>query len=525
MTDFIDALELKRQLADGNEISLLDIREQGQYGEGHPFHAVPLAYSRLELDIGRLIPNPTVRIVLFSNDDKLSLQALQHLHSLGYLNAKVLQGGVQAWVDAGYTLYKGVHVPSKTFGELVELKCHTPSLTAQQLSELIASNPAVVVLDGRPRQEYKKMTIPGAICCPNAELAYRLHKLAPDASTPVVVNCAGRTRSIIGAQSLINAGVENPVYALENGTQGWYLNDFELEHGGNRFYPDVSADDRQLEQIRKQTRTAAEDCNVGSVSAEQLILWISDPLRTTYLFDVRTPEEFAKGSVTGAVHAEGGQLIQGTDLYVGVRNSRVVLYDTDGIRARLMGVWLSQMGYEVYVLDHQVNLEGLDFTHDNHALSLKLLPEVGVKDFQELIGRDGVRLIDLRPSMVYRESHVSGSIWSTRCRVQRDATGYETIVFIAEDAQVAALAAGELTPQQREKTFFISADTAQWKTAGLALETTADIPADEDCIDYLFFVHDRHDGNKQAARQYLAWETNLVSQLDEQEKASYKFNH
>jgi hypothetical protein len=31
------------------------------------------------------------------------------------------------------------------------------------------------------------------------------------------VNCAGRTRSIIGTQSLINAGVPNPVTALRNG--------------------------------------------------------------------------------------------------------------------------------------------------------------------------------------------------------------------------------------------------------------------------------------------------------------------
>ncbi|MNT95345.1 hypothetical protein D3C72_2372060 [compost metagenome] len=49
------------------------------------------------------------------------------------------------------------------------------------------------------------------------------------------------------------------------------------------------------------------------------------------------------------------------------------------------------------------------------------------------------------------------------------------------------------------------------------------MPSDEACIDYLFFVHDRHDGNKAAARQYLAWETNLVKQIDERELATYRF--
>ncbi|WP_459655385.1 rhodanese-like domain-containing protein, partial [Achromobacter xylosoxidans] len=69
----------------------------------------------------------------------------------------------------------------------------------------------------------------------------RAHGLAPDPKTTIVVNCAGRTRSIIGAQTLINLGVPNPVYALENGTQGWYLADFELDHGASRRYEDAVA--------------------------------------------------------------------------------------------------------------------------------------------------------------------------------------------------------------------------------------------------------------------------------------------
>ena len=55
--------------------------------------------------------------------------------------------------------------------------------------------------------------------------------MRPDTGTTVVVNCAGRTRSIIGAQSLINAGIPNRVIALENGTMGWSLAGLELERG------------------------------------------------------------------------------------------------------------------------------------------------------------------------------------------------------------------------------------------------------------------------------------------------------
>ena len=61
-----------------------------------------------------------------------------------------------------------------------------------------------------------------------------MHDLAPDPDTLVVVNCAGRTRSIIGCQSLRNAGIPNRVVALKDGTMGWDLAGFECERGSDR---------------------------------------------------------------------------------------------------------------------------------------------------------------------------------------------------------------------------------------------------------------------------------------------------
>ena len=92
----------------------------------------------------------------------------------------------------------------------------------------------MVIVDSRPFEEYHRMNIPTATDMPGAELAFRIHDIAPDPETFVVVNCAGRTRSIIGAQSLINAGIPNPVAALKDGTMGWHLAGFELELGSNR---------------------------------------------------------------------------------------------------------------------------------------------------------------------------------------------------------------------------------------------------------------------------------------------------
>src|SRR5215470_13566075 len=238
MPSEIDAFTLKTWLSDGSEIALFDVREHGQYGAGHLFFAVPLPYSRFETGLPALAPNAAVRIVLYDGGDGVAVRAAARAAALGYRNVAVLGGGAAAWRQAGYTLYAGVNVPSKTFGEIVEQRRHTPRLTAQAVAAMRAAGEDFVIVDGRPFAEYSCMNIPGGICCPNGELALRIHDIAPDPATKIVVNCAGRTRSIIGAQTLIDFGVPNEVFALENGTQGWFLAGLELEHGAGRRYPD-----------------------------------------------------------------------------------------------------------------------------------------------------------------------------------------------------------------------------------------------------------------------------------------------
>src|SRR5215469_1761167 len=234
----IEAPTLKAWLSDGGEIALLDVREAGQFGEAHPFFAVPLPYSRFELGLPDLAPNPNVRLVLTDGGDGTAARAAKRAEELGYQNLHVLEGGADAWTRAGYTLYAGVNVPSKTFGELIEHRRQTPRLTAAELQAMREAGDNMVIVDGRPFAEYHKMNIPGGICCPNGELVLRIGDIAPDANTKIVVNCAGRTRSIIGAQTLIDFGVPNPVVALQNGTQGWTLAGLTLEHGASRRHGD-----------------------------------------------------------------------------------------------------------------------------------------------------------------------------------------------------------------------------------------------------------------------------------------------
>ena len=513
--------QLQQWLFDGQEIALFDVREHGQYGEAHLFYGVNLPYSRLELEVRRLAPNPQVRLVIYDQDGgAVAAAAARRLQALGYDRVHILDGGADAWQTAGLQLFAGVHVPSKAFGELVEEASHTPHVTAQQLADWQATGEPLVVLDGRPFDEYRKMTIPGSVCCPNGELGYRLQDLVPDDHTPVVVNCAGRTRSIIGAQTLINMGVKNPVYALENGTQGWYLEDFQLEHGSTRRYAD-EVSSKALPQQRLAAQKLAEQAGAKTVLAAQVEQWAADVTRSLFLCDVRTAEEFAAGSLPGAQHTPGGQLIQSTDLYIGVRKARLVLIDSDGVRAPIVASWLRQLGHEAYVLAGGVS-SGLALPA-YQAPAYQALPVISAKSLSDALKDDTLVVIDLRPSMSYRKAHIAGSRWSIRSLLASEVTGEQRpLVLLADDPRLAAFAAQVLPDTQRAHARLLEGGLDAWRAAGFAVQEDANTPPDHQCIDFLFFTHDRHSGNKDAARQYLAWEIGLLAQMSANEMASLK---
>ena len=183
---------------------------------GHLLFASCLPLSRMELRIAELVPRRSVRVVLCDGGGRRAGAAARRLAEFGYTEVYVLDGGVPGWKAVGYSLYSGVNVPSKAFGEYVEARYRTPSISPKQLHGLLEREPKPLVLDSRPLEEFRNMSIPGGVNVPGADLLYRFHDLALPPSTTVVVNCAGRTRSIVGAQSLINAGVPNPVVALRN---------------------------------------------------------------------------------------------------------------------------------------------------------------------------------------------------------------------------------------------------------------------------------------------------------------------
>jgi rhodanese-related sulfurtransferase len=328
------------------EIALLDVRHEAAFATGHPLFAANMSADRITLEAETRLPRKDAAIVVYDAGEGLVALAAYHLKQLGYSNVRLLDGGLEGWKAAGYELFQDVNSYAKAFGELVEHRRHTPSLSAEEVGGLIASQANVQILDVRRFDEYTTMNIPGSISVPGAELVLRAGRAAPDPETTIIVNCAGRTRSIIGAQSLINAGVVNKVRALRNGTIGWTLANQNLEHGSIR-RGEIGA----FDGAEANARDVAYRAGVRRLGPDELAALQAQTDRTLYRFDVRDAAEYTAGHIEGFRHYAGGQLVQEIDMAAPVRGARIVLTDNRSVRADMTASWLAQMGWEVYVLD------------------------------------------------------------------------------------------------------------------------------------------------------------------------------
>jgi rhodanese-related sulfurtransferase len=328
------------------EIALLDLRHEAAFATGHPLFAANMAAERIAVEAAVRLPRKTVPIVLYDDGEGLVGPAAERFTSLGYSNVRALDGGLQAWRAAGYELFQDVNSYAKAFGELVEARRHTPSLSADEVASLIADKANVAILDVRRFDEYATMNIPGSVSVPGAELVLRAGHAAPDPDTTIIVNCAGRTRSIIGTQSLINAGVANKVCALRNGTIGWTLARHKLEHGADR-----RGEIGLFEGAKDNARDVAYRAGVRNIDPREAVALAAQGDRTLYRFDVRSEEDYAAGRLAGFRHYPGGQLVQEIDMAAPVRGARILLSDDKNVRADMTASWLAQMAWEVYVLD------------------------------------------------------------------------------------------------------------------------------------------------------------------------------
>ncbi|KAH9902357.1 Rhodanese-like domain-containing protein [Xylariomycetidae sp. FL2044] len=525
ITRTMTAHEVRRHWINRTEIALLDVREEGPYSEAHPFFALTVPVSEIEDKLPALVPRWTVPIVVYDDGEGYAPRAAARALAMGYREVYVLEGGLSAYARCG-EVFRDVNVPSKAFGELVDAIRHTPSLPAREVSHVLATEEDVVVLDARRYEEYHTMSLPGGQSCPGGELLYRLFEAAPDPGTTVVVHCAGRTRSIIGTQSLVNATVPNKVVALRNGTIGWTLDGLGLDQGAVRRVARPS--DRAVERARAHARAWADHVGVSTVNGEQLRQFAheADEERTLYLLDVRDPDEYAEGHPDGFRSAPGGQLVQATDEWVGVRGARIVLYDTDGVRALMAASWLTQLGWDVHVLERgAVPSSSPDAIPKPEALPSWHIPSgPGAIFVEDLSNLTDATVVDLARSAVYRQGHIPGAWYASGPELARDlrrAPGTGTIVLTSPDGRVAAAnlahAREALADFSSREVVYLSGGTGAWRSAGGAGSGSRPLEQEprwlSEPVDMYKRPYEGTENAREATQGYLDWEYGLVAQL------------
>ena len=514
----ISAKTLLGWITDGQELALLDAREDGEFGASHLFWAVPCGLARKEIRARALLPSLAVRICCVDDGRGIAETLAEWLESVGATDVAVLDGGTPAWAAAGYTLFSGVNVPSKAFGEWVEHHYGTESVDPPELKTWIESGRDMVVLDSRTLEEFTRMSIPTGISVPGGELAYRIGDLVPDPKTLVVVNCAGRTRSILGAESLRRAGIPNKVVALRNGTMGWELAGLRCDRGRTeKFQPGTP---KTAALALQRARAFAETSGVGVIGAMDLTRFQDDPERTLYVLDVRDPAEFRAGHRPGSRNAPGGQLVQATDGWIGVLNARIVLVDDTGVRARMAAGWLRQMGHrDVFVVEG--GLEAVSAPGSAPVAVPELGAAVKLVDVTGLVhlldSGAGTLVLDLGRSVDFRDGHIPGALWGVRSRLgslKPQLAAARHVVITSPDGMLGRLAVAEVEALTGATVHVLDGGTDAWHAFGRPLVKDRTTPADDACVDFYLRPYDRNSGVQEAMNAYLSWEIDLVREIE-----------
>ncbi len=514
MAKTVTPAQLRDRYRAGGEIAIVDAREEGSFHERHLLMASCLPLSRLELMAPGLLPRRSAPIIVCDAGEGLAERGAARLIEGGYSDVAVLAGGVAAWEAAGFPVYSGVHVPSKAFAEVVEHECGTPWITAEELAERQRRGDNMAIFDSRSYEEYHSNSIPGAVSVPGAELVYRFQEMVPSPDTFVVVNCGGRTRSIIGAQALIDAGVPNRVVSLKDGTMAWHLAGFDVVSGATGRAPEVSADG--VAAARQRADAVARRYGVPVIDRATLAeLQREADRRTLYVLDVRDPAEYRAGHLPGSVMAPGGQLVQETDSWLGVWGARVVLVDDTGVRARMTASWLRRMGWDAAVLDG--GLQGVALEPGMPAPRSDIFPLAGPEpasiQSRELQANPAV-VVDLALSRNHRQGHIPGAWFAIRARLAEaldKLPAQGELVLTSEDGTTARFAAAEIRTRRPVKV--LAGGTTAWQAAGLPLDTGMG-PLASEPDDVSLSARDRPPAERERyMREYLAWEVDLVNQI------------
>jgi rhodanese-related sulfurtransferase len=478
---------LRHLLEQGSTLALIDVREAGEYNTAHIPGASLLPRRQIEFRMQRLVPYRGVQVVVCDDDGRRARLAARTLEAMGYQRVAVLDGGINRWSVEGFPTEWGMNVISKDFGEMVEVRHHVPTIDAIDLYRRLNSGEPCLILDTRTPEEYRRFCIPGGRSVPGGELALRIGEIVAERpDTTVVVNCAGRTRSIIGARVLQRMGIAN-VVSLRNGTSGWVLAGLDLEQGAGRLDLPQPSPHRLAEAEAFAARVAAED-GVRLLSIDELdAIMARADAECVYLIDVRTREEFAAGHIPGFWWFPGGQAVQRADDVAAVRNAAIVFCCDGTVRSRVTASWYRQMGFpnvyavtggtEAWTAGGRTLEAGMaevePFGLAQAAARVRSIAPAALNAMRA--GQNPPLIVFVDPSDEFAHGHVPGAQWLPRGRLELRApalapTQNQPIVVTDTDGRSALLSAATLLDLGYTTVAALTGGLMAWRTAGFPVE-------------------------------------------------------
>ncbi len=485
MPTFTTAHELRALLASQKEFALLDVRDAGSYNSAHIPGASLLPRHRIEYDLPTLVPYPGAPLILCDDAGRQASLAAATAERMGYTRVSVLEGGVNLWTSFDFPTEWGTNVLSKDFGERMEVEHRVPEIDSIELKRRIDSGEKLVIMDTRTPEEFQNFSIPGGRSVPNGELALHvtdiLNEQGPD--TTVILNCAGRTRSIIGARALQRMGVPK-VFGLKNGTAGWVLAGLELETGADRLdLPQVS-EEGEARAATYAGQAAMED-SVRFMDVDDLKQAMSRAFHeTVYLVDVRREEEYRAGHIPGFRWFPGGQAVQRADDVAPVRNALIVFTCDGRVRSTLVASWFRQLGFpNVFALQNGLTrwvAQGHELEQgmtESHPFGLEAArARVQTVSPQAAASTDFAAAIFVGMSPEFADGHLPGSRWAPRGWLEfaianvapdKDAS----VLVTCANGVDSALAAATLAELGYTDVSVLEGGTKAWRSEGLDVET------------------------------------------------------
>ena len=500
--------------------AVFDVRERGEFNECQIATTTSLPRSQIEFRIAQLVPNRTVPIVVYDEGGERARLGAKTLTEVGYEQVSILDGGLTEWRKEGRPTVSGVNVPSKAFGEKVQHDRNIPNIAPEELKALFDTSTEVVIFDVRTPEEYRRLCIPSGVNVPGGDLVLWAEELKQKTNATIVVNCAGRTRSIIAAAALRRLGLTN-VRALKNGTMGWVLAGMELEENPARTAP--SAPPHSRAQAISLARQLAGEENIPSISPRQVssaLARMNDGV--TYLIDVRSEREYESGHVPGSLNVPGGQAVQRADDFVAVRNAQIIFISNESARAVMAAYWYRQMGFSnVSVL--QDGLRAWSEGGGKLETGLQANEPVGIEAakhgarwidatnlHQKMRGTSAL-ILDVGTSLEFESSHVPGARWISRGWIEvklpeRFPDRNQMIAVTCRDDRQSIFAARALRVMGYTDVSILDGGLRAWEAAGFATEKGLDA-----CLvqanDVVLSPSIR--GTKEDMQRYLEWELML----------------